>query len=107
MDEVIINRACPTGCPGDTKGRSNDLVSLRWSSETPEETGWYWLRSAPRLDDDGKTFITPDEDDGEIVLVRGDTDTCKKRAFSVDGGKMWVENYSGVEWAGPISLPAN
>ena len=27
MDEVIINRVCPTGCPGDTKGRSNVLLS--------------------------------------------------------------------------------
>jgi hypothetical protein len=27
MDEVAISRACPTGCPGDTKGRSNDLLS--------------------------------------------------------------------------------
>jgi len=88
-------------------GPVDSLVSLRWSSEEPTETGWYWLRSAPKLDDDGETLIMPDEDDSEIVLVRGDTDTCKKRALSVDGGKMWVENYTGVEWAGPISLPAN
>lgn len=79
---------------GNGRLHLHPLVSLRWSPEEPTETGWYWLRSAQ-----------VDDDDSEIVLVRGDT--CKKRAFSVDGGKMWVENYTGVEWAGPISLPAN
>ena len=86
----------------------DSLVSLRWSSEPPTESGWYWLRSAPKIDDDGEPIpIEPEDDDAEIVLVRGDTDTCKKRALSVDGGKMLVENYFGVEWAGPIFPPAN
>ena len=80
------------------------VVSLRWSSEPPTESGWYWLRSAPCEDAD-----TNDNDDAEIVLVRGDTETCPKRVLSVDGNRSFLTSYTDrpgyVQWAGPLPFP--
>lgn len=80
------------------------LVSLRWSLELPTESGWYWMRSAPMPDPEAV-------DDAEIVLIRGDTLTCPMRVLSIDGGKVRLDMYADrerwIEWAGPLSPPAN
>ena len=82
----------------------DSLVSLRWSSEEPTETGWYWLRSAPSDDSDPN-----DNEDAEIVLVRGDTETCPKRVLSIDGNRSLLTSYTDrpgyVQWAGPLPFP--
>lgn len=80
------------------------LVSLRWSSEPPTESGWYWLRSTPCEDANPN-----DNEDAEIVLVRGNTETCPKRVLSIDGNRSFLTSYTDrpgyVQWAGPVPFP--
>jgi hypothetical protein len=94
METVIINRACPVGCPG-VKSPVDSLVSLRWSPERPSESGWYFVR------------IKGDQLDVEIVLVKGDSPTCPK--YVLEHGKKdryMLDRYTDeCEWYGPLAVP--
>ena len=61
---------------------------LKWTSEPPQEPGWYWLRYEGRI---------------EVAKVyHADGDWCCQ--FAGDNG-AWLLSENAEDWAGPIPKP--
>lgn len=69
-----------------------DIVAgPRWTTEQPKREGWYWFRkSNQHVWQILRVIIDPDDDTLSISWS--------------DGGKDWIENWTG-QWSGPIKEP--
>jgi hypothetical protein len=93
METVIINRACPVGCPG-VKSPVDSLVSLRWSSEPPTAPGWYWTKTHHGTDWIEQVHENP-QIPGQMTILENTWMGWKHQRIDV----------MGRMWAGPIPKP--
>lgn len=72
---------------------------LKWTKKSPEEQGWYWVRST-----EGDIENRTPRIERVYKIVRGLN--AGKLSMGMFSGKIiFVDTFKDLEWAGPILLP--
>ena len=72
---------------------------LKWTKKSPEEPGWYWVRS---IEGDIESRIPRIE---HVYKIARGLNAGKLSMGMFSGKIIFVDTFKDLEWAGPILLP--